>query len=62
MYAITGTILNIEKGSLSASKMTSTTTRFYKNTKRCSAAISEKISSTPSKFITSKMRYLWPKR
>ena len=55
MCVITGTILNIEKGSLSALKMTYMTIRFYKNTKKCNAAISEKISSIRSKYITSKM-------
>ena len=62
MCVITGTIPNIEKGSLSALKMTYMTIRFYKNTKKCNAAISEKISSIRSKYITSKMKYLWPKR
>ncbi len=42
--------------------MTYTTIRFYKNTRRCSAVISEKILSIQLKFIISKMKYLWPKK
>lgn len=42
--------------------MICTITRCYKNTRRCSAAISEKILSIPSKSIINKMKYLLPKR